>query len=328
MQKRSVALCTFNGAEFLSRQLESIKQQTMPIHEMVVCDDGSSDETLAILDRFGKQVSFPVHVHQNPVNLGSSKNFEKCMSLCTGDLIFLCDQDDVWVPEKVEQIVTYLTENPEYQAVFSNATMIDQAGFPTGKTSFDQIEFDAEVQAIWQAGGSFRILLKGYIVTGAALAIKKVALNNISPVPDITKELIHDGWIALNLSMNNQIGFINTCLIEYREHSNQQVGFKSKPPHVSLFKRFTRAREEKLCALRKKSEIAHAMLLHFDGKPNVALRIISALKSREAFYRMRANLPANRLARIIPVVKYAMKGSYKEEEGGKWWRPLLGDLVE
>jgi glycosyltransferase involved in cell wall biosynthesis len=328
MQKRSVALCTFNGAEFLSKQLESIKQQTLPIHEMVVCDDGSSDETLAILERFSKQVPFSLHVHQNPKNLGSSKNFEKCISLCTGDLIFLCDQDDVWVPEKVEQIVHYLEVHPEHEAVFSNATMIDQAGFPVGKTSFDQIEFTSEVQAHWLAGGAFRILLKGYIVTGAALAVKKRALESISPVPNITKELIHDGWIALNLSMNNQIGFINSCLIQYREHSNQQVGFKSKPPHVSLLKRFTRVREEKLCALRKKAEIANAMLLNFEGKPHVALDIISTLKSRETFYHMRANLPSNRFARIFPVIKHAMNGSYKKEEGGKWWRPLLGDLVE
>ncbi|WP_395767510.1 glycosyltransferase family 2 protein [Aquirufa sp.] len=328
MQKRSVALCTFNGAEFLSKQLESIKQQTLPIHEMVVCDDGSSDETLAILERFSKQVPFSVQVHQNPVNLGSSKNFEKCIKLCEGDLIFLCDQDDVWEPQKVEQIVHYLTEHPEHEAVFSNATMIDQAGFPTGKTSFDQIEFTAEIQSIWQAGGSFRILLKGYIVTGAALAIKKRALKNISPVPNITKELIHDGWIALNLSINNQIGFINTCLIQYREHSNQQVGFKSKPARVSLLKRFTRAREEKLSTLRKKADIANAMLLHFEGLPHVESKIIAALNSREAFYRMRANLPANRLARIVPVIKHALNGSYKEEEGGKWWRPVLGDLVE
>jgi glycosyltransferase involved in cell wall biosynthesis len=328
MQKRSVALCTFNGAEFLSKQLESIKQQTMPIHEIVVCDDGSSDETLAILERFSKQVSFTVRVYQNPENLGSSKNFEKCIGLCEGDLIFLCDQDDVWEPEKVERLVHYLEENPTHEAVFSNATMIDQAGFPTGKTSFDQIEFTPEVQKKWLSGGSFRILLKGYIVTGAALVIKKQALKNISPVPNITKELIHDGWIALNLSINDQIGFTNSCLIQYREHSNQQVGFKSKPPRVSLLQRFTRAREEKLLTLRKKADIAHALLLHFEGKSTVSSSTIEALKNREAFYHMRANLPANRFARMMPVIKYAHIGSYQQEEGGKWWRPLLGDLVE
>ncbi len=328
MQKLTVALCTYNGAEFLSKQLESIKQQTMPIHEMVVCDDGSSDETLAILERFSKQVSFPVFVHRNPENLGSSKNFEQCLRLCQGDLIFLCDQDDVWMPEKVERIVNYLTEHPEHEAVFSNATMIDQAGFPTGKTSFEQIEFTADVQDKRNAGGSFRILLKGYIVTGAALAIKKQALERISPVPIITPELIHDGWIALNLSIHNKIGFIKDCLIAYREHSNQQVGLKSKPERVSLVKRFTRSREEKLKGLRKKAEISHALLTYFEGKPEIAQSVLPDLQARESFYRMRANLPGNRFARIIPVMQYALRGAYQLEEGGKWWRPILGDLVE
>lgn len=328
MQKRSVALCTYNGAEFLSKQLESIKQQTMPIHEMVVCDDGSSDETLAIIERFSKQVTFPVTVHRNPVNLGSSKNFEQCLRLCQGDLIFLCDQDDVWMPEKVARIVQYLEDHPEHEAVFSNATMIDQAGFPTGKTSFEQIEFTNEIQSRWLEGGSFRILLKGYIVTGAALAIKKKALENISPVPMITKELIHDGWIALNLSIQNQIGFIKDCLIQYREHSNQQVGFKSKPPRVSLLKRFTRDREEKLFGLRKKAEIAKALLAYFEGRPEIAESIIPALRAREGFYNMRATLPNNRIARILPVLRYAYQGAYQLEEGGKWWRPILGDIFE
>ena len=300
----------------------------MSIHEMVVCDDGSSDETLAILDRFSKQVAFPVYVHRNPENLGSSKNFEQCLRLCKGDLIFLCDQDDVWMPEKVEQIVRYLENHPEHDAVFSNATMIDQAGFPTGKTSFEQIEFTPEVQEKWIEGGSFRILLKGYIVTGAALAIKKKALAKISPVPLITKELIHDGWIALNLSIGNQIGFMRDCLIQYREHSNQQVGFKSKPDRVSLLKRFTRAREEKLCGLRKKADVAQALLKYFEENPHLAGAVIPALQSREAFYRMRANLPRNRFGRIAPVLKYVIRGAYQLEEGGKWWRPLLGDLVE
>lgn len=328
MEKRSVALCTFNGSEFLSKQLESIKQQTMPIHEMVVCDDGSSDETLAILDRFSKQVSFPIHVYQNPQNLGSSKNFEKCLALCQGDIIFLCDQDDVWMPEKVERTIQYLQEHPEHEAVFSNATIIDQAGFPTGKTSFEQIEFTAEVQEKWSSGGAFRILLKGYIVTGAALAIKKRALANIMPVPNITKELIHDGWIAMNLSIQNQIGFTNTCLIQYREHSNQQVGFKSKPEKITLFKRFTRAREEKLSALRKKAEIAHNLFAYFQSQKKAPDAILLSLKKREVFYQMRSNLSRYRILRIVPVVKHILNGSYQLEEGGKWWRPALGDLFE
>jgi glycosyltransferase involved in cell wall biosynthesis len=102
MESISVALCTYNGEEFLPKQLDSIKQQTCQVHELIVCDDGSRDATLTILEKFKDSVPFPVHIHQNSSNLGSSKNFEQCLQKCSGEIIFLCDQDDVWMPNKVE----------------------------------------------------------------------------------------------------------------------------------------------------------------------------------------------------------------------------------
>jgi glycosyltransferase involved in cell wall biosynthesis len=327
MQKISVAMCTYNGAEFLSKQLESIKQQSMPIHELVVCDDGSSDETLAILERFSKQVAFSVQVHSNPQNLGSSKNFEKCMALCEGDLIFLCDQDDVWMPEKVEKIVAYLAAHPEQEAVFSNATMIDQAGFPTGKTSFEQIEFTPEMQEKWNSEGAFDILLRGYVVTGATLAIKKSALNLVLPVPEIIPDLIHDGWIALILSAHNKIGFIHDTLIEYREHATQQVGLKGSQKHITLIDRFLRKRDAKINRIKNKQNDILKLTEHLLPLPINELYKQKLIRRKE-FYTMRATLPSCRILRIYPVVKFAMNGEYQAQEGGKWWRPMLGDLFE
>jgi glycosyltransferase involved in cell wall biosynthesis len=322
----SVALCTYNGEEFLPKQLESIKQQTMPVHELVVCDDGSRDTTLAILEKFQQSVSFPVHIHQNTINLGSSKNFEQCLQKCSGEIIFLCDQDDVWMPNKVETMVGYLATHNDQEAVFSNADIIDQRGIPTGKTSFDQIEFNQEAQAAWRAGGSFDILLKGYVVTGATLAIRKRCLPDLLPVPDIIPELIHDGWMALKLSIHNQIGFISERLIQYREHESQQVGLKAKHVHVSLIDRLTRSRKEKLARINKKHEDAKALYLHITSQPNIPEQVISGLKKRNEFYSMRAHLPANRIFRFVPIARYIME--YKHMEGGKWWRPILGDLFE
>lgn len=327
MQKLSVALCTYNGAEFLSKQLESIKQQTMSIHEMVVCDDGSSDETLAILERFSKQVAFPIHIHQNPKNLGSSKNFEQCLQLCQGDLIFLCDQDDAWMPDKVARIVQYLELNPELDAVFSNATMIDQAGFPTGRTSFEQIEFTQEMQAKWENGGAFEILLKGYVVTGATLAIRKLALAEVLPVPMLIPELIHDGWIGLILSAANKIGFIKDPLIQYREHSTQQVGLKGSNQHITLIHRLLRPRDAKMAKLKQRYEGIQKLSAYLLSLP-IDEACKEKLIARNEFYGMRANLPSNRIMRIIPVLKFAFQGHYKSQEGGKWWRPVLGDLFE
>lgn len=132
MESISVALCTYNGEEFLPKQLDSIKQQTKPIHELVVCDDGSRDATIEILEKFRKSVNFPVIIHQNSSNLGSSKNFEQCLQKCSGEIIFLCDQDDVWMPNKVEIMTTYFQANSHHDAVFSNAQIIDQRGLKTG----------------------------------------------------------------------------------------------------------------------------------------------------------------------------------------------------
>ena len=100
----SVAICTYNGADFLSDQLESIIAQSRPPDQIVVCDDGSTDETQALLKRFAATSPVPVSLHFNEKNFGSVKNFEKAISLCTGDVIALSDQDDVWRADKLQLI--------------------------------------------------------------------------------------------------------------------------------------------------------------------------------------------------------------------------------
>ena len=91
----SVALCTYNGERFLQEQLDSIAMQTWTPDEVVVGDDGSSDSTLEILERWKQSVPFSVRIERNERNLGFAKNFESTLSRCTGDVVFLCDQDDV-----------------------------------------------------------------------------------------------------------------------------------------------------------------------------------------------------------------------------------------
>jgi glycosyltransferase involved in cell wall biosynthesis len=84
----SIALCTFNGASFLSHQLDSLASQTLLPDEIIICDDASSDNSLQIANSFASKVSIPVQIHQNKKNLGYVKNFENAISRCTQDLIF------------------------------------------------------------------------------------------------------------------------------------------------------------------------------------------------------------------------------------------------
>lgn len=328
MLKISVALCTYNGERFLKHQLESIKNQTLGIHELIVCDDGSKDQTISILEDFKTHVNFPIEIHVNSSNLGSSKNFEKCIQLCSGNIIFLCDQDDWWYEEKVERQINFFNAHPEIDAIFSNAIMVDQKGVPTGNTSFEQIEFYPEMQSKWNLGQAFDMLLKGYVVTGATLAIRKKICSEVFPVPEIIPELIHDGWISLFLSIKNKIAFISDPLIQYREHENQQVGLQGKEPTITLKDRLIRSREDKLARLQKKFDDAKALFDYFSALPLQDTCTIVKIQDRMLHYQMRSQLPSQRIKRFLPIFNHLMNGNYKLHDGGKWWRPALGDLLE
>ena len=98
----SVAMCTYNGARFVAEQLESVAAQTRPPSELVVCDDRSTDGTARLVEQFAARAPFPVRLFVNERNLGSTANFGRAVTLAEGDLVALCDQDDVWRPEKLE----------------------------------------------------------------------------------------------------------------------------------------------------------------------------------------------------------------------------------
>ena len=323
----SVAMCTYNGARFLSEQLESIANQTVPVDELVVCDDGSTDDTIQFLKTFSKKLPFPVFIHQNETNLGSTKNFERCLSLCKGDIIFFSDQDDAWQPDKVKKQMAYFKNHPEMDAVFSDAMMMDDDSKPTGRTIWEEIEFNTALQNKWIAGQAHEILFKGFVVTGATLAIRKSALPRLMPFPTHVPDLIHDAYIAMILSLEEKIGFINESLVHYRIHSSQQVGFGSKVDPVTFKNRFSRDRNEKLGPLREKADKLEKLYLLLMEIPLFPKEKLAKLKIAKNHYHKRANLPGNRLMRLVPVMTDIIKGRYAFSSKD-WWLPVFGDLFE
>ena len=135
----SVALCTYNGERFLSRQLTSIQQQTISPYELIVCDDCSTDSTIEIVRAFAASVAFPVRITRNEHNLGFVANFERAIRLCRGDLIALCDQDDIWYPIRLERSLEEFTADPEVGFVFSDADIIDDQDQPDGNATVDEL---------------------------------------------------------------------------------------------------------------------------------------------------------------------------------------------
>ena len=108
----SVALASYNGERYIAEQLDSIARQTRLPDELIISDDASTDSTPAIVHEFAQRVPFPVRFLQHE-RLGSTGNFELAIAACQGDIIFLCDQDDVWYPNKIEVIEAVFVNRPE-----------------------------------------------------------------------------------------------------------------------------------------------------------------------------------------------------------------------
>lgn len=215
--KTSVALCTFNGEKYLRKQLDSILEQTVAVDEIVVCDDLSTDATLSILNQYKETFPNIFKIHANEKNLRSVKNFEKAISLCENEIVFLCDQDDMWVPEKVEVILNQFKISPELQVIATNAFIInDDEDMLNVSTIYDiPSKTTKEMKEI--------LFFHQNFCTGATMAVRKYFADDLMPFPP-ENLFHHDEWIALKASLKNQLLFLNDRLIKYRIHQNQLVG--------------------------------------------------------------------------------------------------------
>ena len=130
--KVSVAMCTFNGAAFVEAQLESILAQSRSPDEIILCDDGSTDGTIDVAKKISGKYPDKIRIFQNERRLGCCRNFERAISLVTGDLIFLSDYDDFWFPDKVATMIRVFAEDSEVVMAYSDAVLTDVELRPTG----------------------------------------------------------------------------------------------------------------------------------------------------------------------------------------------------
>ncbi len=226
--KLSVSMITFQGAAYLQAQMDSILGQSVPVNEIIVCDDGSTDGTREILATYA--ASHPhIQLHFNERNLGTVANMQQCLRKTTGELIFLADQDDVWLPNKVEKTLAFFQENPDADAVFSNADIIDEVGETQfGMTLWDIIGFP--YGQVDLADFERRV---DNVVTGAGLAFKRDPDLLEKDIPQIPG-LLHDGWLGLYFAAKNTLKATPDILFQYRSHANQQVGGKIKERQALL----------------------------------------------------------------------------------------------
>ena len=222
MSTVSVALCTYNGSAHLSAQLASILAQTRLPDELIVGDDCSTDSTVQILEQFAARAPFSVQITVNERNLGSSRNFSETMARCRGDFIALCDQDDVWLPSKLQRLIAVLEAWPDVGLVFSDAQLVDDELKPLGRRLWE-ITFPDHEHRQFREGRWLDILYVHEVVTGATMAFRSSLREIVLPVPSLPT-IIHDGWSAFIIGTVATLAFVSEPLILYRQHAAQQMG--------------------------------------------------------------------------------------------------------
>jgi hypothetical protein len=306
----SVALCTYNGAKYLPEQLASIAAQTRLPDELVVSDDGSTDETIKIAETFARRVSFPVRILRHPMNLGVTQNFSAALAACEGEMIALCDQDDVWLPDKLAAAEQFFGSHPCCLALFSDATVVDESLLPLGSNPSLWHSFrvtPADRQQLRDTAQGLTLLAGRAMVTGATLVIRRELLATVLPIPrELPRDFIHDGWIALVAVALGGLDFLPQPTLLYRQHAAQQIGLRETPPAS-----FHGSRRERYRHVAEISERIVASLKERLG-PQTAVLGVSELERRAAHFRCRAELPARRLRRLLPVAcELANKGYHR-----------------
>lgn len=202
--KVSIAMCTYNGSKFIAEQLESIINQTYRNLEILVVDDGSIDETVTICHSFQ---DCRIKIWTNERNLGYTKNFEKAISLCSGEYICLCDQDDVWDLKKVETLVDEIGQNI---LIYHDSDFIDENGGHLKEPSM------AERYHMYDGKSSLPFLLFNCI-SGHASMFSRELVKYLLPFDG---RFFHDWWLAYVASNLGQIKFLNLILVHYRQHTS------------------------------------------------------------------------------------------------------------
>jgi len=316
-------MCTFNGARFLNAQLESIAAQDKPPDELVVCDDGSSDGCGDIVKTFARKINFPVRFVENEKNLGSTRNFEKAISLCQCAIVALADQDDVWYKHKLARLEKAFVDSSAIVAAFSDADLIDDSSRLLNLRLWDSFSFDLAKQRQFAKGDALAVLIKHPVVTGATMAFRREFFDRVSPIP---ANQVHDRWISFLLAASGRIESISERLMQYRRHERQQVG--PGPGPLPLSQRIVRAQStsadlwfEEIKQFQQLYEILDERAGNFSNAESAKKK----LQGKVSHLGRRAHLPRARIARIPNVLGEAINGGYWLYSAG--WKSIAKDLM-
>jgi glycosyltransferase involved in cell wall biosynthesis len=223
----SIALATYQGERFLSQQLESFLGQTRLPDELCISDDGSTDRTREIINAFASTAPFPVKSVLNPIRGGVNKNFENAVSHCSGDVILFSDQDDVWLPPHIENLVAPLEGNSGIVAVASDSEFVDEGLQSAGCTQAESDRFPASLRdaTMRLPRNQLNLVLRQNMATGHGMAFRRTLVPLLVP---FTTTFMYDEWVLLLAAATGYITYVPQPLTLHRQHQNQTAKTRNK----------------------------------------------------------------------------------------------------
>jgi hypothetical protein len=299
----SVALCTRDGAAFIAAQLRSILAQTVRPREIVLSDDASGDDTVAIAEALiaAEGQGVDLRVLRNDAPRGVTANFEQAILACRGEYVALSDQDDVWNPDRLATALAVFEARPAIQLVHSDAELIDEQGDRLGVTLFQALEIGQPEVAAIHDGLGLPLLMRRNIVTGATVMVRRELAEAAAPFP---AAWLHDEWLAIVAASRGGLDVVAAPLIRYRQHEANQVG-AAKLSVAGKFRRMVEpgtGRSARLLA--RASELAARA-------PELMPELAAAAAAKLTHEQLRSSLPTFRPARLAPVLRELASGRYR-----------------
>lgn len=319
----SVAIATYNGSRFLREQLDSIIHQTILPNEVIISDDASSDETIEIVESFARSAPFDVKVLRNGANLGYSQNFSRALQACSGDVVFLSDQDDVWLPEKIERVLRCFSERPDAVVVIHDLDYCDEHLVPIGQTKIARMSASGDIA-------------RSYVV-GMATAIRRGFLQLCLPVP-AQPGVAHDRWLHdCALAVNRKV-VLNHVLALYRRHGTNATATRAvNVGFVTNRWTFLWARFRESSRIKGLASVPSSPLAAWLGDRRAALvaagylshpevdTLISRERARSAVVCERHRLlQLPRWQRVRPILTLFRSGGYRDYFS---WMSAIKDLL-
>lgn len=321
----AVVLCSYNGERFLPAQLASLKSQTVQPAVYVLSDDASTDGTWALLQAFASErhaAGCEVVLHRNDINMGYVRHFEQALQQAVDvEVLFPCDQDDVWHPDKLERMLAVFAARPELLVLHGNARLIDGEGRDLGRRLFDVLEVTPDELIAMHSDRAFNVLLRRNIVTGATMGLRSELVEMARP---FSSDWAHDEWLSVIAAMQGEVDSIEVPVIDYRLHGGNQIGVNIR----SFAQRYVGVgmrRRTYLCqtAHRYTALLNHVQvsLAHSSFKHN----IVHEVRERKMHAEIRVNLPRNLFKRFGVIIVEWKSGRYHRY--GSAWRSAVVDFL-